>query len=85
MQRRDLLKAAVLSGLVSRDALVAGGLLRLRVAGADGADIAAASQPLEDRGMTIRGGVALAVLACVLVTDVAGQAPPQVPSISQRP
>ena len=35
--------------------------------------------------MTIRGGAALAALACVLVTDVAGQAPPQVPSISQRP
>jgi hypothetical protein len=37
-------------------------------------------------GMTIRVGAALAAaLAGVLVADVAGQAPPQVPSISQRP
>jgi type 1 glutamine amidotransferase/sugar phosphate isomerase/epimerase len=35
--------------------------------------------------MTTRFGAALAALACVLVADVAGQAPPQVPSISQRP
>lgn len=35
--------------------------------------------------MTTRDGAALAALACVLVAAVAGQAPPQVPSISQRP
>jgi sugar phosphate isomerase/epimerase/type 1 glutamine amidotransferase len=35
--------------------------------------------------MTIKYGAAVAALAWVLVADVAGQAPPQVPSISQRP
>jgi sugar phosphate isomerase/epimerase/type 1 glutamine amidotransferase len=35
--------------------------------------------------MTIRNGAAAAALACVLGADVAGQAAPQVPSISQRP
>ncbi len=35
--------------------------------------------------MKLRHGAAVAALACVLVADVAGQAPPQVPSISQRP
>jgi sugar phosphate isomerase/epimerase/type 1 glutamine amidotransferase len=35
--------------------------------------------------MTIRDGAAVAALACVLVADAAGQAPPQVPSVSQRP
>ena len=35
--------------------------------------------------MTTRVGAAVAALACVLVAGVSGQAPPQVPSISQRP
>jgi sugar phosphate isomerase/epimerase/type 1 glutamine amidotransferase len=35
--------------------------------------------------MTIKEGAAVAALSCVLVTGVAGQAPPEVPSISQRP
>jgi len=35
--------------------------------------------------MTTRVGAAVAALVCVLVAGVSGQAPPQVPSISQRP
>jgi type 1 glutamine amidotransferase/sugar phosphate isomerase/epimerase len=35
--------------------------------------------------MTMRPGVAFVTLSCLFMVDVAGQAPPQVPSISQRP